>query len=757
MFEGRLSEWTLSLLLFFMFAFASAELQEVFEPGFTSLHRIYDLQLEDLAFKTKPRPQSMLRNLFLSISAPPHSIKPKLFYQKAVRNLKSAAPNLETIELNGGYVFNPNNTKNVKNSSNYEQMLLDKFGESSIIDDSDNDGVEMLIDLNGIEFRVNFAFITDTLIVKKVFPDGVHRLANVRQIHLEDFCNECGYPGEQHDLVQLMLGLGVPPPSNTASVYVFYLSSMQNLKSTLPNLKRLRLAGGYINLAEQDSFDRKEFATELKKRFNYEVTDDEIASKDFDFVATIETVRCHIFLSLNEPVAGAMDQLPMGRMKSIYIFLFFTSFIVCALSSDDVFEANDEILKKSGKANIEQFFSTGKLSKKYENEDDLDLSAFLYTPENVTDIQEFYSTAVENLKKVAPKLRTINLYGGHVLKPEKSSVKAVHDEIVYSKEHLQALMSALKKQGIKVTSNVFNVLFVVDDKTQKESKIEKFIGEQLEKDSVIDDSNEDGLELLFKIDDTEVHLYLVFINNLEAVEETKLPVGRTSYAKAISDYLEPIYDKLEEKSKGRIHKDESKLFTPGVKRINRAGEIHLEEFYDNKFNDSSIKDTSASDSLKQLVLSVGFPELNDKKPEEFYKQAVQHLKEKAPKLKRVRLDGGYAYNPSKHQEDEIKNEINFLKENIGAILSAFNAAEVNDAEESGYPKLIKEAFGYEPNEKDIDTGRVLMSFVRDETDCDVELNFFDEPPKSLSQGRTPYYVAAKAYDEEQEKSEKKED
>ncbi|KAI6222581.1 hypothetical protein M3Y95_00908700 [Aphelenchoides besseyi] len=459
-------------------------------------------------------------------------------------------------------------------------------------------------------------------------------------------------------------------------------------------------------------------------------------------------------------------------MKSTYISLLFASFVLCALGSDDVFEANDEILKNSGKANIEQFYSTGKLTKNYENEDDLVLSAFLYTPENATDTQEFYSTAVENLKKVAPKLRTINLYGGHVLKPEKSSVKAIHDEIVYSKEHLQALMSALKKQGIKVTSNVFNILFVVDDKTQKESKIEKFIGEQLEKDSVIDDSNEDGLELLFKIDDTEVHLYVVFINNLDAVKETKLPSGRTAYAKAISDYLEPIYDKLEEKSKGRIHKDESKLFTPGVKRINLAGEIHLEEFYDNKFNDSSIKDTSASDSLKQLVLSVGFPELKDKKPEEFYKQAVQHLKEKAPKLKRVRLDGGYAYNPSKHQEDEIKNEINFLKENIGAILSAFNAAEVNvtslrlkiywlstkkDAEDSGYPKLIKEAFGYEPSEKDVDTGRVLMSFVRNETDCDVELNFFDEAPKSLPQGRTSYYVAAKAYDEEQEKSEKKED
>ncbi|KAI6197779.1 hypothetical protein M3Y94_01265100 [Aphelenchoides besseyi] len=439
MFEGHIDKWTFSVLFLFVLVLASAELQEVFEPGFTSLHRVYDLQLEDLTFKTKPRPQLMLRNLVLSVSAPPQSIKPRVFYRKAVRNLKLAAPNLETIELNGGYVFNPNNTKNVaeleneidylfdyftaissaiktgnltmksaifniavvfnksvKNTSNYEQLLLDKFGESAIIDDSDSDGVEMLIDVNEIEFRVNFAFITDTLVVKKVrlpkgrtpfrkaaekfllslwlkmhrqaqnqtadpfkplFPNGVHRLANVRQIHLEDFCNECGYPGEQHEMVQLMLGLAVPPPSNTGSVYIFYIAAMQNLKSTLPNLKRVRLAGGYINHPEQNtnldliaelpylrnllravikaakqqkveilginfrsvlifpesSFDRKEFAAELKKRFDHEVTDDEIASKDFDFIATIETVRCHIFLSLTEPVPGVMDNLSLGR------------------------------------------------------------------------------------------------------------------------------------------------------------------------------------------------------------------------------------------------------------------------------------------------------------------------------------------------------------------------------------------------------------------------------------------------------------
>lgn len=399
------------------------------------------------------------------------------------------------------------------------------------------------------------------------------------------------------------------------------------------------------------------------------------------------------------------------------------------------------------------------------------LSTLLYTPDT-EDTDEFYSTALGNMKKHAPKIRTLNLYGGHVWRPENVSVEAVQDEVKYTKQHLQGLLSALKKQKIKVTSNVMTVLLVVDDKTQKESNFEKFIGEQFGKDSIVDDSNEDGLELLFKMEETEVHIYFVFVNNLEAVKKTKLPYGRTSYVKAITEYLDPIYDQLEEQAKTRIHKDETKLFVPSVKRLNKAGELHLEEFYENKFADPLVKDTSPQESLKQLVLSVGFPQLDNTTAEEFYKQAVQHLKEKAPKLKRVRLDGGYSYHPEKPQAEDIKNEVKFLKDNVGAILTAFNSAGVNvtsirlkvywlstkkDAEDSGYPKLIKEAFGYEPNEMDIDSGRVLMTFQRGSTDCDVELNFYDQPPKNLPKGRISYYSAAKLHEAEEEKAEKKND
>ncbi|KAI6240369.1 hypothetical protein M3Y99_00469000 [Aphelenchoides fujianensis] len=468
-----------------------------------------------------------------------------------------------------------------------------------------------------------------------------------------------------------------------------------------------------------------------------------------------------------DPNASSRPNEP-NSMRAFCFVLLSACFVCGVWSADDAFEADDEILKSGAKTNIEQFISTEKLTKKDENNDDLVFSTLLYTPKDTEKPEEFYSKVAQNLKRHAPKVRTINLFGGHIFYPENSTVDAIRDEVVYTKQHIKSLLAALNKEKIKVTSNVLTLLLVTDDKTQKESKIEKFVGEQFGKDVVVDDSNEDGLELLFQLEETDVHLYLVFINNLEAVKKTKLPHGRTSYARGINEYLEPVYDKLEEQSKKRIHKDESKLFVPGVKRLNKAGELHLEEFNEEKFANPLIKDTSPSDKLKQLVLSLGFPDLKDKKPEEFYKTAVEKLKKKAPKLKRVRLDGGFAYNPEKPQAEDIKNEINFLKTNVEAILDAFKAADVNvtslrlkvfwlstkkDAEDSGYPKLIKEAFGYEPNERDIDSGRVLMAFKRGDTDADVELNFYDKAPKDLPKGRTSYYSAAKLHEDEKDESE----
>lgn len=83
------------------------------------------------------------------------------------------------------------------------------------------------------------------------------------------------------------------------------------------------------------------------------------------------------------------------------------------------------------------------------------------------------------------------------------------------------------------------------------------------------------------------------------------------------------------------------MFVPGVKRLNKAGELHLEEFFDEKFVNPQLKDTSPQDKLEQLVLSVGVPQLNNQTADEFYSKAVKNLKKYAPKLERVRIDGGY--------------------------------------------------------------------------------------------------------------------
>jgi len=457
-------------------------------------------------------------------------------------------------------------------------------------------------------------------------------------------------------------------------------------------------------------------------------------------------------------------------MKSLAFLLLLLVPLIWA--AGDVFEADDEILKNEGKANIEQFWSIKNVSSSVKNQDELTLSTLLFTPDGIQDIDGFYSVAITNLRQYSPKLRILNLFGGHTFYPEESNPEVIREEIIFAKDHLQSLLRAMKKEGISLGSNLLTILMVVDDKSQKESDFEDIVGKQFGREAIVDDTNEDGLELLFKMDDSDIHLYLVFVNNLDAVRKTKLPFGRTAYARSITEFLEPIYEELQEQSKKRIKSDDTKLFVPGVRRLNEAGELHLEEFYDEKFVDPKIKDFNTQEMLEQLVLSVGVPELKNVGPEEFYATAVKNLLKYAPNLKVVRIDGGYTYNPREINPDTIKDEISFFHDNLAAVLKAFkdNGITVSslklkvfwlsskkDAEDSGYPALIKSTFGYEPTEADIDQGKVLMSFRMADVNALVDLHFFDQAPKELPFGRANYYTALKLHEEAQGKGEGKEE
>jgi hypothetical protein len=81
----------------------------VFEPGFKSLQKNFDLCLDDFARKKDVIPAPMLEELLLCIRAPSKFPRKWLdwYYSLAVENLLKAAPNLKALELNGGYVFNP--------------------------------------------------------------------------------------------------------------------------------------------------------------------------------------------------------------------------------------------------------------------------------------------------------------------------------------------------------------------------------------------------------------------------------------------------------------------------------------------------------------------------------------------------------------------------------------------------------------------------------------------------------------------------
>lgn len=95
-----------------------------------------------------------------------------------------------------------------------------------------------------------------------------------------------------------------------------------------------------------------------------------------------------------------------------------------------------------------------------------------------------------------------------------------------------------------------------------------------------------------------------------------------------------------------------------------------------KFVNPDLKEKVPQETLEQLVLSVGVPELNNITAADFYKQAVQNLKKYAPNLKVVRLDGGYAYYPKTVDNDTIKNEIIFFHDNLDAVLKTFGDAGI---------------------------------------------------------------------------------
>lgn len=79
----------------------------VLEPGFDSLQKSLELCLDDFARVKRVVEVQELKELSLCVSAPSRFPQKWLqwYYRLAMNNLQKAAPNLRTLELNGGYVY----------------------------------------------------------------------------------------------------------------------------------------------------------------------------------------------------------------------------------------------------------------------------------------------------------------------------------------------------------------------------------------------------------------------------------------------------------------------------------------------------------------------------------------------------------------------------------------------------------------------------------------------------------------------------
>jgi len=447
-------------------------------------------------------------------------------------------------------------------------------------------------------------------------------------------------------------------------------------------------------------------------------------------------------------------------MKTVLFALLFVV-SVSASAPEDIAEADNEVSDSSSRLNIEHFHSLKNVSI-VENQPDITLTARLFIRNGSLAAPEYYETTVKNLKHVAPKVRTLDLFGGHVFYPEQSTAEAVRTEIETVKTNIHSLLAALRAGNITVTSNVFTILIIVDRKTHEDASEEEYVAKTFGKEAIVDDSSNDGLELLYNDEQTDVHLYILFLHHIDQVTETKLPHGYTSYARAVKLHLESIYKTIEAKTDQQNHEGSTKLFLPGVKRLNRAGDVHLEDFYQEKFN-ANITDTSPQPALIQLLFSISIPNVTDVTPIEYYTKAVANLKKAAPSLKRVLLDGGYAFNPKKTSPEDIKSEITFFKENLSAAFKALQNAQIevvsaklklfwlttkDNAGIGGYPSLLKAAFGHTVTDADIENGRIFLSFDLNGVETVVHLHFFDQSPPELPYGRINYYDAAQLHHEQ---------
>ncbi|KAI6216803.1 hypothetical protein M3Y99_01798600 [Aphelenchoides fujianensis] len=84
-------------------------------------------------------------------------------------------------------------------------------------------------------------------------------------------------------------------------------------------------------------------------------------------------------------------------------------------------------------------------------------------------LERLYETAVENLRKLAPNLREVNLFGGYVFNPTKPTRETVNKEIELVGQHLRQWISAFEKQNVSVADVRFIAHLVVPAKVRESS------------------------------------------------------------------------------------------------------------------------------------------------------------------------------------------------------------------------------------------------------------------------------------------------
>ncbi|KAI6195512.1 hypothetical protein M3Y96_01239200 [Aphelenchoides besseyi] len=188
------------------------------------------------------------------------------------------------------------------------------------------------------------------------------------------------------------------------------------------------------------------------------------------------------------------------------------------------------------------------------------------------------------------------------------------------------------------------------------------------------------------------------------------------------------------------------LFKPRGRFFDKKFRLLIEDFY-------SKTDVETQTQIDELLMGVSLANETNGNSDRFYSTAFTNLKNAVPKLETLNLDGGYVLKPAFKTADELRYEIEYLREHIAAVIRSAHEHHIDVptlivgvgylfnpkiADQIDLRSLIARTFAVEPT-RDPQLYEFTFSFNMDGVRCQLAITISDiGETSSIPRGRTPF-------------------